>query len=105
MGNWEGKVENFAKVMPISPEQGAATSVYASFDPDLKSTTPPFPHSLTALRVHSTNRVLGDNGKYLLQCRLSDPFIDTVKPWATSPAEAERLWKVSEEIVGQKFSY
>jgi hypothetical protein len=32
-------------------------------------------------------------------------MVQTVKPWATSAVEAERLWKLSEELVGEKFEY
>ncbi|KAH6958062.1 hypothetical protein DER45DRAFT_484173 [Fusarium avenaceum] len=69
--------------VPVSAEVGAATHAFAAFDPDLK----------------------GHNGAYLLECRLADPFTDTVRPWATSSTEAELLWKLSEKLVGQKFSY
>ncbi|KND87675.1 Retinol dehydrogenase 14, partial [Tolypocladium ophioglossoides CBS 100239] len=67
----------------ITSEQGAATHVFAAFDPSLKD----------------------HNGAYLLECRLADPYVDTVKPWATSSIEADKLWKLSEKLVGQEFSY
>ncbi|KAL6913634.1 hypothetical protein ACHAPO_003375 [Fusarium lateritium] len=69
--------------VPVTPEVGAATHVFAAFDPDLKD----------------------HNGAYLLDCRLADPFADTVRPWATSSTEAELLWRLSEKMVGQKFSF
>ncbi|KAH7238071.1 hypothetical protein BKA59DRAFT_547052 [Fusarium tricinctum] len=69
--------------VPVSAEVGAATHAFAAFDPDLKE----------------------HNGAYLLECRLADPFTDTVRPWATSSTEAELLWRLSEKLVGQKFSY
>ena len=46
-----------------------------------------------------------NNGAYLINSRVADPLEDTVKPWATSSFEAERLWKLSEELVGEGFSY
>lgn len=46
-----------------------------------------------------------DNGAYLVKSHVADPLFDTVKPWATSPVEAERLWKLSEKLVGQEFAY
>ncbi|KAF5241660.1 hypothetical protein SNK03_011758 [Fusarium graminearum] len=67
--------------VPVTAEVGAATHVFAAFDPDLKD----------------------HNGAYLLDCRLADPFTDTVRPWATSSTEAELLWRLSEKMVGQKF--
>jgi len=67
----------------ISLEQGTATHVYAAFGQDLST----------------------HNGAYLLDSRVSDPLTDAVAPWATSPFEAEKLWRLSEELVGQKFQY
>jgi hypothetical protein len=72
--------DDFAKGC-VNVQQGAATSVYASFDPDL------LPH----------------NGAYLDKSAVADPLVDVVKPWITSSVEAKHLWQVSEEIVGQKF--
>ncbi|KAL7900558.1 hypothetical protein HDV64DRAFT_267603 [Trichoderma sp. TUCIM 5745] len=66
-----------------TPERGVATHIYAAFEPSLK----------------------GYNGEYLQDSRISDPFKDTVRPWATSRVEAERLWQLSEKLVGQEFSY
>ncbi|KAL3963117.1 hypothetical protein ACCO45_000121 [Purpureocillium lilacinum] len=51
------------------------------------------------------NQVSQRNGAYLLDCRVGDPYVDTIMPWATSSIEAERLWRLSESIVGQKFTY
>ncbi|POR37699.1 Retinol dehydrogenase 14 [Tolypocladium paradoxum] len=79
----QGNAEGFEAFNFINPEQGAATHVFAAFDPSLKD----------------------HNGAYLLECRLADPYVDTVKPWATSSIEADRLWKLSEKLVGQEFSY
>lgn len=49
--------------------------------------------------------ILANNGSYLLDCHVADPFVDPVKPWATSNVEAEKLWRLSEKLVGQEFSY
>ncbi|GAB0147068.1 hypothetical protein EsHS_00007449 [Epichloe bromicola] len=48
---------------------------------------------------------LNNNGAYLENSHVADPNVETVKPWGTSPAEAERLWKLSEKLVGQEFKY
>ncbi|KAJ6153518.1 hypothetical protein N7470_006477 [Penicillium chermesinum] len=61
----------------------AATHVFAAFDPDISE----------------------HNGAYLQDCHIADPWTETVKPWATSAVEAEKLWKMSEQLVGQKFDY
>ncbi|XXG99262.1 hypothetical protein Hte_005599 [Hypoxylon texense] len=82
MGNaigWTG----FGGVIAVTPDVGSNTHVYAAFDPEITA----------------------HNGAYLLSCRLADPWKDTVRPWATSSFEAERLWKLSEKLVGQEFSY
>lgn len=51
------------------------------------------------------NFVLNHNSAYLLNSSVGDPWVDTIKPWATSKVEAERLWKLSEKLVGQEFNY
>ncbi|KAI9369638.1 putative short-chain dehydrogenase [Aspergillus egyptiacus] len=79
LGNREGWKEFDAKPL----ERGAATHVYAAFDPCLKP----------------------NNGAYLIDCHVADPLADTVKSWAVSSFEAERLWRLSEKLVGQEFSY
>ncbi|KAJ5348386.1 putative short-chain dehydrogenase [Penicillium brevicompactum] len=79
LGNREGWKEFEAKPL----ERGAATHIYAAFDPGLKA----------------------NNGGYLIDCHVADPLEDTVLPWATSSLEAERLWQLSEKLVGQEFPY
>jgi hypothetical protein len=59
-------------------EQGAATMLVAAFDPDL-----------------STKK-----GVYLDDCQ-----IRRSSKWASDAEKAERLWKLSEELVQEKFSY
>ncbi|KAI8237601.1 Short-chain dehydrogenase TIC 32 [Colletotrichum sp. SAR 10_99] len=70
-------------LMPDPPKVGANTLVYGAFDPEVSK----------------------HNGGYLLSCRLADPWTDTVRPWATSSFEAARLWKLSEKLLGQGFSF
>jgi NAD(P)-dependent dehydrogenase (short-subunit alcohol dehydrogenase family) len=60
--------------------QGAATSLVAALDPDLRPASK------------------DGNGIFLADCQISD-----VESWATDPAVAEKLWTVSEELVGEKF--
>ncbi|KXX77656.1 Short-chain dehydrogenase TIC 32, chloroplastic [Madurella mycetomatis] len=79
LGNREGW-ESF-KIK--TEDQGIATYVFAAFHPSLDD----------------------HNGVYLLDAHVADPWVDTLKPWATSPVEAERLWKLSERLAGQEFSY
>jgi hypothetical protein len=75
LGNVEGKRQ--VKFKSIS--QGTATHVYASFDPEIAS----------------------HNGAHLLDCRLAKP--EEIRSKANDPEQAERLWRLSEQIVGQDF--
>jgi len=59
-------------------DQGAATLVVAGFDVGLDS----------------------ENGVYLEDCQMKRP-----SKWASEPEKAERLWKLSEDLVGEKFSH
>ncbi|KAI9151299.1 short-chain dehydrogenase [Paramyrothecium foliicola] len=58
-------------------DQGAATHVFAAFD--------------TGINKH--------NGAFLSDCHIADPNKEEVYSWATSKIDAERLWKLSEELV------
>ncbi|KAK3388750.1 hypothetical protein B0T20DRAFT_484318 [Sordaria brevicollis] len=57
-------------------DQGCATTLVAALDPALNET----------------------KGLYLVDCQMSDPY-----HWAEDEVAAERLWKLSEKIVGEKF--
>ncbi|KAJ5825922.1 hypothetical protein N7474_003060 [Penicillium riverlandense] len=78
-----GNAEGWKELTFITPDQGVATHVFASFDPNLKA----------------------NNGAYLIDARVADPLSDTVKSWATNSLEAERLWQLSEKLVGEEFKY
>lgn len=65
---------------------GAATSVWAAVAPELE----------------------GVGGQYALDCHLvdpanTDPDADTWATWAQGEALSQRLWQVSEEILGETF--
>lgn len=62
-----------------SKEQGASTQLVAALDPKL-------------------NEWEKSTGYYLDNCQFAFAM-----PWATDEAIAEKLWKLSEEIVGEKF--
>ncbi|KAF8888715.1 hypothetical protein CPB84DRAFT_1462562 [Gymnopilus junonius] len=66
-----------------SMERGVATHIYAAFDPNLSD----------------------HNGSYLLDCHVGDPVTENVKPWAISRIEAEKLWTLSQKLVGEEFAY
>lgn len=61
-------------------EQGASTTIVAAFDPSIE----------------------GSSGAYLNDGRIDD---GAVKAYAFDKENAERLWKLSEELVGEKFEY
>lgn len=75
------------KMVWKTPEQGAATSVWAATAPELE----------------------GQGGLYLDDCqiaheRTSDDDPGGYEGWARDPEAARRLWTVSEEHVGESFS-
>jgi hypothetical protein len=66
-----------------SPEQGAATQVWAATSPQLA----------------------GMGGVYLEDCDIAEPAVEGdqsngVRAWATDPEQAERLWTLSAELTG-----
>ena len=69
-----------------SPEQGAATQVFAATAPELE----------------------GRGGLYLEDCHITGPSPDPsapagYAPWALDAAGAEQLWSISEKLVGATF--
>ncbi|GAB5587120.1 hypothetical protein Unana1_02020 [Umbelopsis nana] len=76
--DYDGNPVDFSNVNFKTLPQGTATHIVAAFDPSIKS--------------HS--------GSYLEDCQIAN---DNLKPWANDEAQAERLWTLSERLVGQKF--
>jgi NAD(P)-dependent dehydrogenase (short-subunit alcohol dehydrogenase family) len=71
-----------------SVEQGAATSCFTATAPELA----------------------GRGGLYLEDCHVAavndaPDALDGVKSYALDPANAERLWQLSEKLVGQRFDF
>ncbi|KAL4878156.1 hypothetical protein BJY04DRAFT_229895 [Aspergillus karnatakaensis] len=66
----------FAADEPKTQEEGVATTLVAALSPDLED----------------------HNGAYLSDCQVTD-----VREYAKGPELVERLWKVSEELVGETF--
>ncbi|CAG9951778.1 unnamed protein product [Clonostachys rosea f. rosea IK726] len=103
------KMEDFMEIGPIdraqghashwghnvqykTPSQAVATHVFAAFHP-----------SLDAPEQHADNFYLEHNGAYVAE---SKPQSDTtVHCWGRDAIDAERLWALSEGIIGQKFDY
>lgn len=44
-------------------------------------------------------------GAYLADCQVADPYVHTVRPWASSEVEANKLWKWTEVLLSMKFSF
>jgi len=68
--------------------QGAATQVWAAVAPELRDVS----------------------GRYLADCQVSEPDLDpalerSCLPHALDPVAAERLWELSESIVGERWRY
>ncbi|KAJ4264450.1 hypothetical protein NW762_005650 [Fusarium torreyae] len=76
---WSGMADLKVKTL----DQGAATHVFAAFDPDIESS----------------------NGAFLSDCHIADPYEEEVYSWATSKVDADRLWALSEKLVQQEFKY
>ena len=71
-----------------SVEAGAATSVFAATAPELE----------------------GRGGLYLEDCHVAavndaPDALDGAKSYALDPTNAERLWEVSESLVGERFAF
>lgn len=75
LGNFEADGDEKFK----SISQGTSTYVFSAFDQGIKA----------------------QNGAYLLNVRLARP--EEIRNNATDKAVAEKLWKLSNEIVGQEF--
>jgi hypothetical protein len=77
-----------------SGDQGAATAMVASFDPELNG---------KCLYIMSTKslayvEIIDVMGGYLADCQLAP-----ASEHATDPKIAKRLWELSEDLVGEKF--
>lgn len=66
----------FAIDTPKSIEQGVATTVVAAIDP----------------------RIVSESGAYLANCQVEDVF-----EYAKDPEQVQKLWELSERLVGEKF--
>ena len=60
---------------------------------------------MDSVKMKTDRGGIDHNGAFLRNCQVIDPWAGTIRPWATSPIEAELVWKLSEKLVGQEFSY
>jgi NAD(P)-dependent dehydrogenase (short-subunit alcohol dehydrogenase family) len=75
----EGNVLDFSGMVYKTIAQGTSTHLVAAFDPTIAS----------------------ESGSYLMNCQIA---MDQAKPWATDDTQAEKLWTLSEKLVGQNFA-
>jgi hypothetical protein len=85
----------FAKVISFwkNADQGASTTLVAATDPALNGKLDFF-----TTTMETDELFLEIKGLFLNDCQFAEPA-----PHAKVPASAERLWKLSEELVGEKF--
>ena len=89
-------------------ETAASTLVYAALSPDLDGTYINlfvterwgffFLSFFRCAKFFWLKHAVDKSGTFLRNC---EPF--TLAPYATDPKNAEKLWKLSEELVGEKF--
>lgn len=84
-----------------TPNQGVSTHVFASFHDSITLTSKLSPKYINISRRSNTS--LGNNGLYLEDNRVFQP--EEVLGWGRDDVDAEKLWKLSEGLVGEKFSY
>ncbi|KAL5364661.1 hypothetical protein BJX96DRAFT_188011 [Aspergillus floccosus] len=87
-------------VFPICPGV-SLTNLAAHGSADLAA----FSADLTDMDNIHGNKISEQNGAFLSDCHVADPDKEEVYWWATSRVDAERLWKMSEKLVGQEFKY
>lgn len=78
-------------------QQGVATHLVAAFDPSIASEWSISILYVVSLLIHS----LDYNGGYLENCTVYKP----IKPWASDPEGARKLWILSEEMVEERFTF
>jgi hypothetical protein len=77
-------------------DQGAATALVAAFDPGLNGKC----QMICVVKLILSLWLLDPEARetYMADCQLAE-----AAGHATDPVAAERLWKLSEELVGQEF--
>ena len=113
----EGETMPAAAMSPKSLAAGSATSLYAALDPSLKCKHITFPNWLsstissilvlypkTGYGFHIANAVarIAHSGAFLVDCNI---WTEPLRPHAVGSDKAEKLWTVSEKLVGEKFAY
>ncbi len=92
---WEmDKQMNIAPPTAKNGQEGCATGLVAALDPAVNGLLLKLPSEIAG-----ANEYIGKSGAYLIDCNIM-PAVEH----ATSPELAEKLWKLSEELLGEKFA-
>lgn len=92
----DGKLSN-NKITWKTIEEGTSTAIVAAFDPSIAGTLLPW---FSVMLKPPYSRVTTDqSGAYLEDCRVCE----TEESFINDPEGPEKLWKLSEMLVGQKF--
>ena len=102
VGSPLGFPEHMQKMKFKNHDQGTATHMVAAFANHLNGIPCSF-LILVQLSPILTAYAENDNGKYLLDSKVAS--WDMVSSWARNSFDAERLWKMSEKMVGEKFDF
>ena len=90
-------VEQVHKMLPMkSMSQGVATPLVAALDPKLAGNTV----RAQVLWSQCSDSHIGSPGFYLNDCQVED-----VQPWAKDLEKAKRLWMLTEELLGETWSW
>lgn len=90
----DGKIKPEVQTQLKTIPQGAATTVWCATSPELKD--------IGGVYCENCNIAEIDRGQ--IEHRYDDPFtIRGVQPYSIDPENAEKLWKLSEEMTGLKF--
>lgn len=74
--------------------QGVSTTIVAAFDPTIAGES-----AYNSARELSLTSSADQSGAYLADCQVED----TPEEWMRDPEGPEKLWKLSERLVGQEF--
>lgn len=101
LANKQGE-ENLMEYTELSISQGTATHIAAAFDPSIAGMYYTIPIHFPSVREANVYMPTDHNGGYLVLCD-AQLAPGNAKTYASDKGNAERLWKLGEEIVGECF--
>lgn len=87
-------IDVYSTMVPVTLQQGAATILLAGLDPSLRGLSLP----VTTFRRQRANRTTEKSGVFLKECAAKK-----TREYASDKGNAEKLWALSEKLLGQKF--